>query len=103
MEVKITGRHMDVSDDLKKIATRKVTKLRKFFPRVQMIEVLLTQQKYRYQVEILVTADHFSFEARDESDDLQTSMDETISKLETQLRRNREKILDRKHVKRTME
>ena len=99
MEIKITGRHFDVSDKLKELTTKKVRKLGKYFPRLQQIEVLLSQEKFRYQTEILITADHFTVEGQAESDDLQSCLDDAVSKVERRLRRHKEKLIDKKHIR----
>lgn len=102
MEITITGRHLEVSEQLKKRTETKVKKFRKYLSRIQVIDVLLTQEKYRYQVEILVKADHFTAEAQTENDDLQNALDDAVSKIERQLRRHKEKLIDKKHVKNPM-
>ena len=103
MEIKITERHLDITDDMKKITTYKVRKLRKFFPRIQEIHVVLDQEKFRYKVEIRVLADHFDFEAQGQNDDLQACVDDVVDKAEVQLRRHKEKLHDKKHVRKQVE
>jgi len=99
MEIIITGRHYEVSDNLKDIAARKVKKLVKLVPFVQQIDVIFSQQKFRHQAEILVTADHFSLGALGEHEDVQTSLDDALAKMENRLRRHKEKFLGKKHKK----
>lgn len=103
MEIKITGRRLDLPDDLKKITSNKVQKLKKFFPRIQEINVVLDQEKFRYMAEIRVIADHFDFEAQAQNEDLQTCLDDVVSKMEIQLRRFKEKLHSKKHVKKQIE
>ena len=99
MEIQITGRHLEVSDDLKALTRRKVEKLKKYFHRLQIIEVILAQEKYRYQVEILVRADHFTLQAQAENDELQRCIDEVLSRIERRLRKQKEKIVEKKHIR----
>jgi len=101
MEIIITGRHYVVSDNLKDLAIRKVKKLVKLAPYVQQIDVIFSQQKFRHQAEILVTADHFSLGALGEHEDVQTSLDDALAKLENRLRRHKEKFLAKKHIRKT--
>lgn len=103
MEIKITGRHLDLTDDMKDIASNKVQKLSKFFPRIQEIHIVLDQEKFRYKVEIRVLADHFDFEAQGQNDDLKACLDDVVDKAEVQLRRLKEKLHDKKHVKKQLE
>ncbi len=103
MEIVITGRHFEVSDKLKDLAARKVKKLVKLVPFVHQIDVIFTQQKFRHQAEILVTADHFSLGVLGEHEDVQASLDDALSKMENRLRRHKEKFLGKKHKKVEME
>ena len=103
MEIIITGRHFDVSEKLRDIATKKVAKLMKLVPYVQQIEVLFSQQKFLHKTEILVTADHFSLEAMGEDKEVQASLDNALSKLENRLRRHKEKFIGKKHKKPVIE
>ena len=102
MEVQITGRHFEVSDDLKELTRKKVEKLKRYFPRLQLIEVVLGREKYRYQVDVLVRADHFTLQAEAEDEELQNCLDEVLSRIERQLRRQKEKIVDKKHIKKSI-
>jgi putative sigma-54 modulation protein len=99
MEIIITGRHFEVSDNLKDLAARKVKKLVKLVPYVQQIDVIFSQQKFRHRAEILVTADHFSLGALGEHEDVQASLDDALAKMENRLRRHKEKFLGKKHKK----
>lgn len=103
MEIKITGRHLDLTNDMKQIASKKVQKLKKFFPRIQGIDVVIDQEKFRYKVEIRVLADHFDFEAQGQHDELQACLDGVVAKAEVQLRRLKEKLNNKKHVKKPKE
>ncbi len=101
MEIQITGRHIEVSDDLKTLTRKKVGKLKKYFPRLQTIEVILAREKYRYRVDILIAADHFTLQAQAEDDELQNCMDEVLSRIERRLRKQKEKIVGKKHIRKS--
>lgn len=103
MEIKITGRHLDLTDDMKEIVSNKVQKLIKFFPRIQEINVVLDHEKFRYKAEIRVIADHFDFEAQGQNEDLQACLDGVVNKAVEQLRRLKEKLSNKKHVIKQME
>jgi len=101
MEIKITARHLELTADMKSLTEKKVKKLRKFFPRVQHVDVLLEKVKYLYKAEILLKADHFTLEGRAEANDLQSCLDDALDKVERRLRKQKEKISEKKHVKKT--
>ena len=99
MEIKITGRHLDVSDEMKNLATRKVEKLAKFDAGIHLIEVILSREKIRFKVEIIVKSRHLQMETTGRDEDLHTCFDDVLSKMERRLREHREKIIDKKHRK----
>ena len=101
MEVTITGRHIDLNDDIKNIITEKAQKLKKYDKRTKFAEIVVEQVKYRYLVEILVSADHYKLQAQAENDDLLTCIDEMMSKIDRQMRRHKEKYHNKKHLRKS--
>ena len=97
MQIEVTTRHGHLSDASQAKISAKAEKLLRIFERIMAIKVVvdLTDES-RPWVEINVSAEHkHDFVARDQSDNLMGSVDTVIHKLEQQLRKYKEKVVDR--------
>lgn len=99
MEIRITLRHLEISEEIKKLVTRKVGKLQRYDPDIQLIEIIITQEKFRHKVEILIKSRHFQMEAAGEHGNLQTCFDDVLAKIERRLIEHKKRFKDKKHRK----
>ncbi len=98
MQVRITGRHMGVSEGLRTYCEQKAQRLERYFNRVREAEVILDGVDGRHQVEMVVHADGAGpFVARCEHADAYAAVDLALDKLERQLRDHKERLRNRKH------
>lgn len=99
MQVAITCRHGSIPDDVRAYISHKSEKLLTYFERVTAIGVTVIfeneRMKGRIRVEILVDAEHkHNFVAIDEADDVPTTFDRALTKMEQQLKKYKAKIQD---------
>ena len=94
MEIKVTARHGELSDDIQETMRAKAAKLPKFFDRTTGIEVLADlKHSDNPKVEIIVSAEETSdFFASDTGTNVIVALDSTISKIEQQLKKHNEKL-----------
>ena len=98
MVVTVSARHMDVTPALKSFAEEKVTKLTKYYDRIQEIEVIFDAHKDGARVEVIVNAEHNDvFLAHAEDGDAYAGVDACCEKLERQLSDHKKKHRNRKH------
>ena len=98
MIVTVSSRHMGVSEPLKQYAEQKAGKLRKFYDRIQEIEVIFDNGKDQTHVEMIVNAEHKNvFVAHHENGDAYACVDGCVHKLERQLSEHKKKYRNRKH------
>ena len=99
MEIICTGRHVQVTDELRAYAEEKVAKLPRYFDRISAIEVVLERPDPKhYGVELIVDADrHRDFVGRAQGSDPHECIDLAVDKLERQLTDFKERIRNRKH------
>ena len=98
MIVTIAGRHMDVTEALKTFSEQKVSKLTKFYDRIQEIEVIFNAGKGDVGVEVIVNAEHNDvFIAHHAGPDAYASLDQCCEKLERQLSDHKKMHRNRKH------
>ena len=96
MNVTVTFRHLPSSDAIRDHATDKVEKFKKYLMDPIDIHIVLRVEKIRQLAEITVNAKNYRIHATEESPDMYTSIDKVVSKLETQMRRHKEKVKDHK-------
>lgn len=92
--IKVTCRHMDATDAIREYAEKKVEGLRLDYPRIIEAQVILDVQKFRQQAEIILHCNnHITIEASSETDDLYSSIDQSISKIARQMRKYKTKMM----------
>lgn len=100
MQISVTGRHVEATDDVKEYAEKKLSRLPRFYDRIQAIDVILDHESENFTVEVIVSADGAPFVAREAGPDTFALIDLTVDKLERQLTRHKEKFRNRKHTAR---
>ena len=109
MQIKISARHGHLNEETQGVIREKAQKLLRIFERLTMIEVTVdlkatVERKDVKMVEIVVQAEHkHDIVARENHDDILTAVDMCLAKLETQLRRYKEKIQDHRRTPSTGE
>jgi putative sigma-54 modulation protein len=94
MNVAFTFKNFDASDHLKEYANSKFAKLDKFItnPDNTEIQVNLSVDKFRHVAEVILSTDNIHISAYEASEDMYSTVDLVLDKLEVQLRRMREKM-----------
>lgn len=100
MKIIITGRHLDLDDNIRTHAEKRLHKAETFFDRIIEAHMILTAEKHRRIAEVTLRAKGTQFHAQEETGDIYASIDGVMEKIDTQIRRHKEKIKDRKHVNR---
>ena len=103
LPIKVTGRHVSITDAIKDYAVKKVEGLHLDYPRIIEAQVILDVEKYRHFAEvILICGNHITIEASAETDDMYASIDTVIGKIARQMRKYKTKIM-RQHRPRRQE
>ncbi|MDR1492673.1 MAG: ribosome-associated translation inhibitor RaiA [Planctomycetaceae bacterium] len=94
MQINVSTRHGTISDATERKILAKVEKLGRYFERLTQIEVVVDLKRADEPlVEINVSAEHkHDFIASYQSSDLWGCIDQTIHKLEQQIKKYKEKI-----------
>jgi len=94
VEIKVTARHGNLSDSIQETMKAKVAKLPRFFDRTTGIQILADLEHAEPKVEIIVSAEETSdFFASDTGNNVISALDSTISKIEQQLKKHKEKLI----------
>ncbi len=98
MQVSVTGRHIELSSELRSYAETKANKLSRFYDRILAVEVILDGEGNGFEAEMIVKAEHRNvFVAKERGDDMYAAVDLVMDKIERQLTRHKEKFRNRKH------
>ncbi len=94
LPIKVTGRHVAVTESLKDYAIKKVEGLHLDTPRIIEAQVILDVQKYRQIAEVILhCANHITIEATAQSNDLYAAIDEVMGKIAQQMRKFKTRIM----------
>lgn len=102
MQITVIGRHMDVTDALKQYAVDKFGKLDKYLPKnIQVTVTLSVVKKVHHIAEAMLKTDGLLVQAHEETEEMYSSIDLLIEKLEKRIRKYKEKLVDHKQHNRT--
>ncbi len=96
MQINVTFRHMDHSDELKDYINDRFARLKKYSDSPMNVNVVLTAEKFRKTAEVVITGDGIRAAAKQEHDDLRAAIDLVLDKIERQLKKFREKVKSRR-------
>jgi len=96
MQIDFTGRGLEVPEEIKSLAERKLSKLQKVLRGLSRAHVILTADKHRQIAELSVHSPHLTLTAVEESGDLGGSLATVIDKLTRQAQRHTGKLRERK-------
>ena len=94
MNIIFTFKNFDPSDHLKEYANSRFSKLEKFVtnPDNTEIQINLSVDKFRHVAEVILSSDSMHASAYEDSEDMYSTVDMVLDKLDAQLRRMREKM-----------
>lgn len=93
MQISISSRNGSLSAEMSEYMREKLAKLLKIFERIESIAATVEFRPELTRIEVLVNAEHkHDLVARDEASTFQGAVDLTVHKIETQLRRYKERI-----------
>ena len=99
MNITFVSRHYELKNSQKSFVEKKLRSIRKrYFDKRLDVQVELTSEKSRQRCELNVRSDRFKELLRSESHDMQQSIVEAIDKLEMLLRKQHDKMVNRKRI-----
>lgn len=96
MRYTITGRNIEVTEGLKSAVYEKIGKLEKFFSADAEAHVTLSVEKDRQKIEVTIPVKGSVIRAEQTSSDMYVSIDLVEEIIERQLKKYKNKIIDRK-------
>jgi putative sigma-54 modulation protein len=98
MQLSVTFRHMDATDSLKEYAREKVERIRKYFPDPMKAHVVLACDRgFNHNADVIITLHNgILIKGEETTEDMYSSIDLVMAKIERQVRRYKEKIRNHK-------
>ncbi|HET6610688.1 MAG TPA: ribosome-associated translation inhibitor RaiA [Kofleriaceae bacterium] len=89
----MTFRHMEATDALKDYAKERLDKIRKFLPDPIAMHVVMSTERFKHHVDVnLQLHNGFLIAGRESSEDMYSSIDRVTAKIESQVRRYKDKL-----------
>jgi putative sigma-54 modulation protein len=87
MQISMSFRHMDPSDAMKELVEDKVAKVKKYLQGPIDANVVLSMERYLQVCDVTISSGGQTYKGREESDDMYTSIDRVMEKIERQIDR----------------
>ena len=92
MKFKISGKNIDLTDELRERVMKKIGKLDKFFSSETEASVMMSIQKSRHIIEVTIPYNGMFFRAEVTTDDMFASIDKSVDIIERQIRKNKTRL-----------
>ncbi|MBI3600776.1 MAG: ribosome-associated translation inhibitor RaiA [Nitrospinae bacterium] len=92
MQITVTGRNIEMTDALKKYAEEKVQRVKKYIHTTIDAHVILAVEKFRQKAEVTINVNGFKIYGEEETEDMYSSIDKVMDKIERQVRKHKERI-----------
>ena len=96
MQTSVTFKNIDPSDHLKSYVGDKLDRFDRFLDNPAEANVVLAVEKFRHIAEINISGDRLSINGKEETVDMYSAIDMVLDKLEKQIKKNKEKIRERR-------
>ncbi|MDD2772085.1 MAG: ribosome-associated translation inhibitor RaiA [Elusimicrobiales bacterium] len=94
MTVQIVARHVKLTKSLKDYIQERLDRVQHYFDHIIWAQVILTMEKKVSRAEIIIHAARQTFKAGSETSDMYSSMDAATDKIETQIKKYKERLKD---------
>ena len=96
MNIKITGKNMELTQSLRDAVTEKLNKLERYFTPDTDVNVTMSIEKERQKIEVTIPVKGRIIRSEQVSNDMYVSIDLVEEVIERQLRKYKNKIIDKK-------
>jgi putative sigma-54 modulation protein len=97
MQLSITGHHLDITQALRSYVTEKLQKLERHYDHITNAHVVLRVDKLRHRAEATIHISGAEVFAESDCDDLYAAIDKLTDRLDRQILKHKEKLVDRHH------
>ncbi len=103
MQINFNFKNFEASDHLKKYAAQRFEKLIKYAGTANaVLDINLSVEKFRQKAEVALSGDDLNLSAYEESEDMYSTIDLVLDKMDAQVRKIREKAKDKRRQRGTV-
>ena len=99
MQLSITGHHLDITEALRSYVSEKLQKLERHYDHITNGHVVLSVEKLQQRAEATIHISGAEIFAESDCDDLYAAIDKLVDRLDRQILKHKEKLVDRHHQK----
>ena len=92
MQLNISGHHLDITEAIKEHTLEKLAKIKHHFDQVINVNMILEVEKDTQKAEAIIHVSGADLFAKAESSDMYVSIDQLVNKLDTQIKKYKEKL-----------
>jgi putative sigma-54 modulation protein len=96
MQTSVTFKNLDPSEHLKSYVTEKLERFDRLLDNPAEANVVLSVEKFRHIAEINIIGDRLNINGKEEINDMYSAIDMVLDKLEKQIKKNKQKIRERR-------
>jgi len=97
MQLNISGHHVDITDALRAYVSEKLGKLERHYDNMTNVHVVLSIEKLQNRAEATIHVSGGEIFADADCDDMYAAIDALTDKLDRQLIKHKEKVVNRHH------
>ena len=96
MHTSVTFKNLDSSENLRAYVADKLNRFDKYLYNPAEASVVLSVEKFRHIAEISISGDRLNIIGKEETEDMYSAIDMVLDKLEKQIKKNKQKIRERR-------
>lgn len=99
MRLHITGRHVEITDALRRYVEERVKRLARYSTKLGDVQVVLGVEKHRHTAEMMFAFNGAVIQSKIATNEMYSSIDQLVDKISRQVRKRKEKLVDHKRGK----
>lgn len=100
MQIKVTARHFNLTDSLNSYANSEIKRLEKYFDHIIDAQLTMSIEKNRQIADLSVKVYGTTLTSKAKTYDMYLAIEQVVSKMETQIKRYKAKLKDKKNARR---
>ncbi len=96
MNIDFVARKVELTDQIRELASKKLAKIDKYFNEILDVRLELAQERHLYVVDLFIHGKDFDARATSQNKDIRSAIQEAVEKLEIQARKAKTRLKGRK-------
>ena len=101
MEIRISARHFELSDNLKDFSEEEINRLQKYYSNIINAELTMSVEKSRQIAELSVKVYGTLLTSKAKAFDMYLAVEQVVTKMERQIKKYKGKLKDKKGAKKS--